>query len=145
MTYYADLTPYTYDTDIDRSSPGPEETDGPASRAFRGLPQVNVGWLARVRPYAKGDAPPGLVEALKAMQQTHRVQQTRGYHFCPWCAARLLGLVGARDNCPRGSAEIRVIGEGVVYAAPELITHYVEAHGYAPPAEFVRAVLASSG
>ncbi|MET9520042.1 hypothetical protein [Streptomyces sp. NPDC002994] len=143
MTYYADLTPYTYDTD--ESTTQEQEAAAPVgdSRDFRGLPQVNVGWLARVRPYAKGDPPPQLVETLKQMQRTHRVQQTRGYHFCPWCAARLLGLLGARDNCPRGSAEIRVIGEGVVYAAPELIAHYVEAHNYAPPAEFVRAVLAS--
>ncbi|MGW7054076.1 DUF7919 family protein [Streptomyces sp. NPDC054887] len=138
MTYYADLTPYTYGT----NTAAPQQAD--RAPLFDGLPQVNVGWLARVRPYAKGDAPPGLVEALRDMQHTHRAQQTRGYHFCPWCAARLLGLNGARDTCPRGSAEIRVVGDGVVYAAPELITHYVEAHEYAPPAEFVRAVLAAS-
>ncbi|MFD5100528.1 DUF7919 family protein [Streptomyces albidochromogenes] len=136
MTYYADLTPYTYDTDSGAPTSAPT--------APRAVPHVNVGWLGRVRPYAKGDAPAGLVEALRGMQRTHRAQQTRGYHFCPWCAARMLGLLGARDTCPRGSAEIRVVGDGVVYAAPELITHYVEAHAYAPPAAFVRAVLASA-
>lgn len=138
MTYYPDLTPYTYDTE--RSTP--ETADG--DRDFRGLPQVNVGWLARGKPYPKGEAPPGLVEALQRMTRTHRTQQTRGYHLCPWCAAKLLGSFGPRDNCPRGSAEIRVLGDDVAYAAPELIAHYVEAHTYAPPAGFVRAVLASS-
>ncbi|WP_455682030.1 DUF7919 family protein [Streptomyces violaceus] len=34
---------------------------------------------------------------------------------------------------------------GVAYAAPELIAHYVEAHGYLPPADFVAAVLSSEG
>jgi hypothetical protein len=42
-----------------------------------------------------------------------------------------------------GSAEIRVISNtGVIYAAPNLIYHYVHAHSYAPPAGFVEAVLA---
>jgi hypothetical protein len=40
-----------------------------------------------------------------------------------------------------GSAEIRVVGVGRVYAAPDLIGHYVEAHGYCPPEEFIAAVL----
>ena len=42
-----------------------------------------------------------------------------------------------------GSAEIRVQGkEGKVYAAPTLIYHYVAAHDYDPPQEFVEALLA---
>ena len=41
-----------------------------------------------------------------------------------------------------GSAEIRVVSdEGQLYAAPNLIYHYVASHNYAPPSEFVRAVL----
>ncbi|MCX4824617.1 hypothetical protein OG883_33135 [Streptomyces sp. NBC_01142] len=74
------------------------------------------------------------------MTRAHRAQQTRGYHFCPWCPAR---RVGARVDGPRGSAEIRVEGNGVAYAAPELIAHYVEVHDYLPPADFVEAVLSS--
>ena len=37
------------------------------------------------------------------------------------------------------------MGKGVVYAAPELIAHYVEDHGYLPPPEFVEAVRLSQG
>jgi hypothetical protein len=41
-----------------------------------------------------------------------------------------------------GSAEIRVrSGAGELLAAPDLILHYVTAHGYGPPEEFVMAVL----
>jgi len=41
-----------------------------------------------------------------------------------------------------GSAEIRVIsGQGQLYAAPNLIYHYVVSHNYSPPPEFVLAVL----
>ncbi|WP_457757930.1 DUF7919 family protein [Streptomyces rubiginosohelvolus] len=35
------------------------------------------------------------------------------------------------------------MGHGVAYAAPELVAHYVEAHGYLPPIEFMEAVLSS--
>lgn len=35
------------------------------------------------------------------------------------------------------------MGRGVGYAAPELIAHYVEAHDYLPPTEFIEAVLSS--
>ncbi|WP_455680486.1 DUF7919 family protein [Streptomyces hirsutus] len=129
MTYYADLTPYTYDRD---------NGDPEASGCWRGVPLLNVGWLSRSKTYSKGAPPTGLVDALQRMTQTHRAQQTRGCHFCPWCASRLLG---PRDDSPRGSSEIRVMGNGVVYAAPELVAHYVEAHSYLPPADFVHAVL----
>jgi hypothetical protein len=41
-----------------------------------------------------------------------------------------------------GSAEIRVDGlSGQRYASPDMIIHYVEEHGYAPPADFVEGVL----
>jgi hypothetical protein len=40
-----------------------------------------------------------------------------------------------------GSAEIRVPGkDGKVYAAPNLIYHYIKDCGYLPPQEFIDAV-----
>ncbi|WP_456340319.1 DUF7919 family protein [Streptomyces anulatus] len=131
MTYYADLTPYTYDRDY--GGPG-------ASGLWRGVPVLNVGWLGRGRRYSQGAPPPSLTEALQRMARTHRAQQTRGFHLCPWCASRLLRR---RSDGPWGSAEMRVMGSGVAYAAPELVAHYVEAHGYLPPSDFVDAVMSS--
>ena len=44
-----------------------------------------------------------------------------------------------------GGAEIRVRGTtGIVRAAPDMILHYVEAHGYRPPDDFIEAVTAST-
>lgn len=41
-----------------------------------------------------------------------------------------------------GSAEIRVPSRlGVVYAAPDMIYHYIKDHDYVPPQEFIDAVL----
>lgn len=39
-----------------------------------------------------------------------------------------------------GSAEIDVVGDQQVLAAPDLIVHYVVDHSYQPPEQFVRAV-----
>jgi hypothetical protein len=55
-----------------------------------------------------------------------------GPHFCDFCRISTVG----------GVANLFIPGEGVLYVAPELIVHYVDAHEYAPPIEFQRAVLA---
>ncbi|MGI5402931.1 hypothetical protein ACQEVG_26465 [Streptomyces sp. CA-135486] len=133
MTYFEDLTPYSY---------ADEGMTGEPTTHWRGMPVVNVGWLSRRKRFPKCAPPQGLVDALAYLTREGRVLQTRGYHFCPWCFG---WLVGARDDCPRGSAEIRVMGNGVAYAAPELVAHYVKAHHYRPPAEFVRAVMEPGG
>jgi hypothetical protein len=61
------------------------------------------------------------------------VNQTRGIHCCPFCKGEVL---------PTGSYEMRVAGACEVYAAPSLVHHYVVAHGYRPPDEFIAAVMA---
>ncbi|MGW3211106.1 DUF7919 family protein [Streptomyces parvus] len=68
------------------------------------------------------------------------MQQARGHHLCPWCASRLFPR---SPEGPQGSAEVRVMGNGVAYAAPGLVAHYVEAHDYLPPIEFMEAVQSS--
>ncbi len=40
----------------------------------------------------------------------------------------------------RSNGEIRVTDEGVTFAAPVLIVHYIEEHGYLPPAQFLDAI-----
>jgi hypothetical protein len=40
-----------------------------------------------------------------------------------------------------GSAEIRLASQGgAIFAAPDLICHYVAIHGYCPPDEFLAAL-----
>jgi hypothetical protein len=41
-----------------------------------------------------------------------------------------------------GNSEIRVAAaNGITYVAPVLVLHYVIAHGYLPPQEFIDAVI----
>jgi hypothetical protein len=116
MAFFEDLTPYNYLQ--------PEE-----ERAGT----VNIGWLDRRRRFPTGETS-GEFRAKLLSLCRQRVKQTRGFHACPFCKSR---------ERPRGSAEVRVIGRGRVYAAPELVYHFVEKHGYRPPDEFIAAVLAA--
>jgi hypothetical protein len=136
MTTYEDLTPYVYWREE------PEET----------APTVNVGWLGRGSRFEVGEPEPGLAEALLELASFHRMHATRGWHGCELCGPE--GTYPVRVPFERasggevtlGSAEIHVPGaDGVVYAAPNLVCHYVERHHYRPPAEFVRAVFAEAG
>lgn len=122
--YFKDLSPYIYFTSD-----------------YKPLPNVyNVGWLAKLRRFPKAAPDPAFVEQLKRLFQHDqtRVNQTRGIHACPWCNVNIqLG----EDYL--GTAEIWVPGhDGVIYAAPTLIIHYVAEHHYRPPADFVAAVMA---
>jgi hypothetical protein len=87
------------------------------------------------------------------------VELYRGLHFCELCVEPP-GLVRTfmpnstpftKFNDPNsswarwwaqrsGNGEIRVLGEGVTFAAPVLVVHYVEEHGYLPPPQFLKAV-----
>jgi hypothetical protein len=40
-----------------------------------------------------------------------------------------------------GFKNVFVPGNDKIYVAPELILHYIDQHGYSPPAEFQQAVL----
>jgi hypothetical protein len=66
-----------------------------------------------------------------------------GLHECPFCSqAPSIALLA--ENIDLGSGELRIRGVGnIVYAAPDLIYHYVVDHQYQPPTEFVNAILNS--
>ncbi len=58
---------------------------------------------------------------------------------CPLCNERVVAEIGGAEVV-LGSAEIRVVGEEEIYAAPDLVYHYVTAHNYLLPQEFVAAL-----
>jgi hypothetical protein len=108
---------------------------------------LNIGWLDASHEYHRGTVPPEFVGSLKDLcaRGTYR---TRGWHRCNLCSNGAPYPV-AVDGGPAvryqvGDAEIRVHGRGgIVYAAPTMVIHYVEEHGYRPPDVFIAAVLES--
>jgi hypothetical protein len=111
---------------------------------------INVAWLDAQHPFPTGDAPPDFIASLvRACRQS--VNGTRGLHVCELCPPGSGTAWPPEPNVIRhdegdlvvGSAEIRVrANDGIVYAAPTMVVHYVLAHRYLPPAAFVEAVLA---
>jgi hypothetical protein len=56
-----------------------------------------------------------------------------GVYFCEFCPPRSNNRVG-------GSREVLIPTADCVYIAPDLILHYITAHNYRPPDEFIKAV-----
>ncbi len=56
-----------------------------------------------------------------------------GFHKCELC--QFEGEVA-------GGTNLFVPGDGVLFVCPELILHYINAHGYQPPQSFCDAVMA---
>ena|SRR5438105_9938978 len=134
MRYFPDYSPYAY---------------GHASH--RGV--VHVGWLDNIHPYPKGMVDVRLIGKMKSLART------------PWnfigastsvnCALNRPGLL--KQSCPTGAStrtvlagngpanaqvmvKLECLAKGLYSLPPVLIVHYIEAHGYLPPAEFLRAV-----
>lgn len=123
MAYFPDLSEYDYYRNDAR--PG----------------TLNVGWLERPYEYCH-EMPSEHVLDLLWTVCTVSVVQTRGRHLCDLCDPP--ALVSAERHglqLALGSAEIRVFSkEGRLFAAPNLIYHYVNTHHYRPPDEFLCAL-----
>ena len=135
MTYFSDHSPYAYGHG---SHPG----------------VVHVGWLDNIHAYSKGAVDARLIEKMKLLA-SKPLQLYRGMHICELCAeppdlvkTTLPNRVVLDPNCSwarwvhqrSGNGEIGVSGGGIVFAAPVLIVHYIEAHSYLPPTQFLKAV-----
>jgi hypothetical protein len=89
----------------------------------------NIGWIEKDNPFTVGDVPEGFLVKLKPFIRLV-INEYFGVYECSFCENNL------------NSGEIRVFGqEGKIYAAPRMIYHYVAAHSYLPPQEFIEAVI----
>jgi hypothetical protein len=128
MTYFEDGSRYSYLSEFEDGS-------------------VNVGWLDAAEPYATGEVPAGFIDRLVDLCR-NPVNRTRGWHYCDLCprpAEPMPPPITVKSDAgefPVGFGEIRVEGRnGVRYAAPDMIVHYVLEDGYRPPEEFIEAVV----
>lgn len=126
MAHFEDHTPYQYNGN---SQPG----------------VVHIGWLGRGHAYPKGVVPRELIDMMHKLAN-EPTELYRGYHVCELCEfpEKLHGRPYAEqwewEKSRVSNGEIRVTGEGFIYAAPVLITHYIEEHGYLPPTDFLLAL-----
>lgn len=91
---------------------------------------LNIGWLDPDYEYTKGVVDEYFLERLSLFLDCIVHDESFGPHTCGFCRKAL------------ASGEIRVFGlNGVVYAAPTMIDHYIMIHKYQPPQAFIDAVM----
>jgi hypothetical protein len=97
-----------------------------------------IGWLHPDHAYTKGDVSGKFLARLRefAAQSSESAEALYfgafgGFHTCEFCRQAY------------GNGNFGVPSGDVLFVAPELVVHYIEQHGYSPPAEFVAAVLVS--
>ena len=105
---------------------------------------LNIAWLDVKHPFKKGNVPATFDEHLKRCLVTASVNKIRGFHQCNLCSRTQRQAVVIQSQVVwLGAAEIWLPApDGKVFAAPNLIVHYVGGpHDYLPPDEFIDVVM----
>jgi len=129
MAYFKDCSIYEYRS---TSDPWPLEN--------------NIGWLGSGRRFNTRIPEETFLDSLWNYCKI-AVNSTRGIHSCELCPGRNESIFQRnQENLRLGWAEIRAFSRrGAIFAAPNLIYHYVLTHHYRPPDEFVEAILEEPG
>ena len=128
--FFSDLTPYSYISSLQSGN------------------DLNVGWLSCEHAFPVGETSAELRRGLSELA-TEPVNGCMGSHDCEFCTPPMKEFLFWRWQPPRldsiasGNGEIRVpaLQGDIVYVAPQLVAHYVEAHNYLPPPEFIEAAM----
>jgi hypothetical protein len=101
-----------------------------------------VGWLAAGHDFPTASPAKDTLDLLW-LYCSISVARTRGGHFCDLCPEVCTPHIERRNDkrLLLGTAEIRAFADdGRIYAAPNLIYHYIAVHQYKPPDEFLWAL-----
>ena len=91
-----------------------------------------IGWLAAGHNYTTGETDESTFSKLKELlRDPWQPTLTCGLHECELC----------QFDRPTGHANLFVPAGTSLFICPELIVHYIAAHKYRPPDEFLRAVI----
>ena len=97
-----------------------------------------IGWLGAGHLFPRGPATSEFLVKLRSYCAAwSKSTQALGWpiamgpHTCEFCGTF------------RASGNLGVPGGDILFVAPEMLAHYVEVHSYAPPDEFVKAVVAA--
>lgn len=111
-------------------------------------PLTAIGWLEPEHDYARREVDLDFFTKLCQLLQCPWNPDTfLGFQGCGFCrfsggAETLLRLPCGTYRIPGWSRlNLFIPGDGVVYVSPEMIAHYIDAHEYKPPQQFVDAVM----
>lgn len=98
------------------------------------IPMLSIGWLGREHGIQRLGSDPSTATSLTRVKTSSRRlgSLTLGMHLCEFCPD---------GHEFTGNGEYRYYAQGgEVFAAPMMITHYIEDHQYCPPAQFVNSL-----
>ena len=101
---------------------------------------MNIGWIGNGSEFVLAEP---AEETLQAIWEHCKISiaYMPGIHRCEFCDDFSYYAERNGEYLMLGGSEIRVFSpRGEIYAAPTLIYHYMHAHYYQPPAEFLRAL-----
>jgi len=115
---------------------------------------LSVGWLERGKPFNIGEIDQEVFERLcELTQNPWSPVGCAGVHHCELCRFTQdsvgfylkkegnINTIRYEVSAASKGVSLFVPGTGVLYVSPTSITHYIDAHGYCPPAEFCESVL----
>lgn len=115
---------------------------GAPDETILGLAPLAVGWLRHNVPFPVGQTPTLFrARLLDFCLPEHTIQTHSLAEMCGLGCGRVPFFTFNQQTIQLGLAEIRVIGDDDIFAAPTLIYHYVTEHKYRPPDAFIQAVL----
>jgi len=111
--------------------------NGPCDADEWHCPLLAVGWLEREESFTTGACPPSVLEKLRDLRGQFNLAFSefsfRGLHECSFCETGVRALSDSHIN-------FFIPGKDVIYLAPGRVDHYIQAHAYLPPQEFIEAV-----
>lgn len=113
----------------------------------QGMVLVAVGWLEKGHTFPKGKLSQDDIEKLEQFCLKPMIQ-TLGKRDCPLCDKRgpvKMIISTGKELILHGTDQLRILSTDrtKVYVVPNLIIHFVKAHGYTPPQEFIDAIQAA--
>jgi len=110
-----------------------------------------IGWLSQGEPFSVGEVPEDFFEKLCQLLVSPwsppALPVTAGGHHCDLCQ-----FSGGVENIQykhyqiqsRSSSSLYVPGPKCIYVSPTSVAHYIDAHRYQPPPEYIEAVMQCS-
>lgn len=104
----------------------------------------NIGWLGKSSDHDINYSNLSLIDKLKCLLKRERVNLTRGITLCSLCSKgeNRIRVDIDGDSLLLGISEVWIPNgvQNKIFAAPDLIIHFIEKHNYRPPQEFIEAI-----
>lgn len=102
-------------------------------------PAIAIGWLEHPHSYETGTCTSDVLFKIVQLRRHFRDEfpgaAFRGFHHCSICVGDV-----TEAHLDESHINLFIPADDVLFVAPGRVDHYIEAHGYVPPAKFLDAL-----